>query len=390
MTSTEPRTAGPTPKADRAVAPDLARGAMLAFIAIANSALYLYGRDYGPRLHTITDTTLDHVISAVAMTFVDGRAYPMFAVLFGYGVVQIHARQVRAGGDVRAANRLVRRRSYWLLGFGLAHGVLLFPGDVLGTYGLLGLLLVAMLGMPDRRLLVAGALSLVAAGVLLAPLNAQRGPEPEQRAYLWSMAIDDPLAALPWRPLEWAMTPFAMVGVVAAALVGVWAARRKIMTHPERHRTLLRRTAVIGIAAGGLGGLPFALHVTQAWQPGSAAVLLASGLHAVTGIVGGLGYAALLGLLAARPGVGHGLVGTAVTAAGERSLSCYLAQSVVFVALLAPWAGALGGTLGTAAVAGIAVLTWVGTVIAADLLRRRGIAGPAERLLRLLTYRGRR
>jgi uncharacterized membrane protein YeiB len=65
----------------------------------------------------------------------------------------------------------------------------------------------------------------------------------------------------------------------------------------------------------------------------------------------------------------------------------YLAQSVVFVALFAAWAGGLGDDLGSAAVAGIAVLTWAATVAAAVLLERRGARGPAEVLLRRLTYR---
>ena len=42
---------------DRALAPDLARGLMLALIALANSVLYLYGRPYGRSHDWPSDTT---------------------------------------------------------------------------------------------------------------------------------------------------------------------------------------------------------------------------------------------------------------------------------------------------------------------------------------------
>ena len=36
--------------------------------------------------------------------------------------------------------RLLRRRHWWLLALGFAHAALLFEGDILGIYGLVGLL----------------------------------------------------------------------------------------------------------------------------------------------------------------------------------------------------------------------------------------------------------
>ena len=43
--------------------------------------------------------------------------------------------------------------------------------------------------------------------------------------------------------------------------------------------------------------------------------------------------------------------------------------------------------VGAAAASGIAVLTWLATVAFAEVLRRNGKRGPAETLLRRLTYR---
>jgi uncharacterized protein len=103
---------------------------------------------------------------------------------------------------------------------------------------------------------------------------------------------------------------------------------------------LLRRTAAIGIAVGWLGALPLAsFHVGLLPMTEVAGTAL-SGLTSITGLAGGLGYAALFGLIGHRirargRGREMGIVGTVVTAVGKRSLSCYLAQSVLCAPLLA-------------------------------------------------------
>ncbi|WP_285612855.1 DUF418 domain-containing protein [Actinokineospora globicatena] len=372
----------------RELAPDLARGVMLALIAVANSVVYLYGRPYGARQHIVEEGVLDRLVSVVDVAVVDGRAYPMFAALFAYGVVRVFQRQRDAGVSERDAKRLLRRRSRWLIVFGFVHVVVLFPGDVLGLYGVLGFVLVALTGVKDRTLLVAAGLWSVL--VALVQGTAYMMPSDGTRSFFFSFETTDAFEAMALRPVEWLMTPFGMLGVGCAALVGTWAARRGVISDPARHRALLSRTATIGLTLALLGGLPAGLAVGGFYTPTGATMLWAtSALHAVTGIAGGLGYAALIGLVAVRIGDRRGPVVLAITACGERSLSCYLFQSVVFVALLSPYTLALGKTAGTAEVAVIALATWLASVLLADLLRRNGKRGPAEVLLRRLTYGGR-
>ena len=66
-------------------------------------------------------------------------------------------------------------------------------------------------------------------------------------------------------------------------------------------------------------------------------------------MVGGLGYAALIALLAVhrqRRGTASGPVVRALSATGERSLSAYLAQSAVFAVLLPAAALGWGADIG--------------------------------------------
>lgn len=377
---------GPVGTRERALAPDLARGVMLALIALANSVLYLHGRPYGTRQHIVEEHLLDRIVSVLDVTLVDARAYPMFAGLFAYGVVQILQRHTAAGVPEARVRTLLRRRSRWLIVFGLVHAILLFPGDILGLYGVVGFILVGLTRVPDRKLLAAAAVWLVVVAVVQGAAYIM--PSNGERAIFWSFETADPVKALLLRPVEWLMTPIGILGVGSAVLVGTWAARRGILTNPSQHRPLLVRTAVIGLATAVVGGLPVGLAVGRFWEPTSLPVVWAtSGLHAVTGIAGGLGYAAVIGLVAIRIGDRPGRVVQALVACGQRSLSCYLFQSVVFVALLMPYTLGLGARLGTGGAAVVALGTWLLSVVLADLSRRAGWRGPAEVVLRRLTYR---
>jgi uncharacterized membrane protein YeiB len=206
------------------------------------------------------------------------------------------------------------------------------------------------------------------------------------------MGTTDPLRAVGWRLLEWVGLTLFMAGSVAAVvLTGAWAARRRLLDEPERHVRLLRTGAGAGLLVGVAGAQPFALMATQVWSdPSLPALVLAAALHTASGYAAGVGYACIGGLVAVALSSRRGPVVSALVATGQRSLTCYLAQSVVFVAVLASYGGGLGDELGVAQVAVVSVLTWLATVVLAVLLARAGRRGPFEVLLRRLTYRPRR
>ena len=377
----------------RSLAPDLARGAMLLLIAVANSPLYLYGPGaFGTGVWVHGHPAIDQVVLLLQTIFVRGRAYPMFALLFGYGIVQLLRRHTRSGVDETTVLRLVRRRGWWMVLIGFFHALLLFSGDIIGAYGLLAVLLAEVLiRSRDRTLLIMAALwtvPIVLFRILdhrLTFLSAKSNSTP------------DPLTAAAIRTLEWVHGSIigAIFSLVPALLLGVWAARRRMLDEPEWHRHVLQRIAALGVGLAAVGGLPWALVRTSWWKPPSDAVAMLAGVvQTLTGYAGGIGYAAIAGLVAirigARSGAGErdrpGPVIRALVACGQRSMTCYLLQSVVFVALLAAYGGGLGNRLGLTEVAVLAVVTWAITVLLADAMSRHSYRGPAEVLLRRLTY----
>lgn len=390
--ASQPETLGATPTTARALAPDLARGGMLLLIALANVHLFIYGQPTGVRGYPRDVSGVDQVVVLIQMTVVDGRAYPLFGLLFGYGVVQLAWRRAAAGQPQPAVTRLVRRRGGWMILIGMAHGVLLWPGDIVSAYGLLAVVLAGVLVAGSEATLVA----ITAAGVgLTTALSAFSGfPAQGGQAFLPSVAITDPLGALVTRCGEWLLT--GLLGqtlvVFASVTAGAWAARRRLLDEPERHARLLVWVASVGLATAVVAGLPLALMAAQIWtNPPMGAVLAAGSLHALGGYIGGAGYAAMFGLVAIRMGRrGHrGPISEAMVACGQRSLSCYLAQSIAFAMLLPAWTLGLGlhAQLWQTALVGLG--TWLVILFVAWLSAKAGYRGPAEILLRRLTY-GRR
>ncbi|GAA1076136.1 DUF418 domain-containing protein [Nocardiopsis composta] len=399
---------GPVRSDERSLAPDLARGAMLLLIVASNTVFYLWAARVGPTgWHPVDGGPLDTAVQFAMITGLDLRVFPLFAFMFGYGMMRLYQRQTEAGTEPRTALALLRRRGLWLLLFGFAHAALLMAGDIVGLYGILCAVLGTLfIRRGDRTLLIAAGtgLALLAGLTALTYLDAAAQaaagtvPEGPTSAELYASPETDLLAAALTRVETWAFS-VTLSGALfsfsfhAAILLGFWAARRGVLDRPGDHLPLLRRTAVAGIAIGWAGGLPAALfHVGALDLP--AAYAAETGpvfmLQVITGLPGGLGYAAAITLAAhAMPARVRGSLPVALTTAvGKRSLSCYLAHSVLFSPVLAAWGLGLGAHLGSFTVLLYAIGVWLVTAVGAYLLERAGRRGPAEAALRRLVYGG--
>ena len=371
---------GPIPLTDRALAPDLARGFMLLFIALANSHYFLRGSSVlggYPQDGSVVDAAVTWLIS----TFVDGRAYPMFGLLFGYGVAQIVRRHEGLG--TRAVRHLLWRRALFLVLVGFAHAMLLYVGDILAAYGVLLFLGVWAIRWTDGWLLLVAAAFLVAISVP-SDVSLSTSADPPDA----SMLPPDLLTQFAERILVAPLIALGgPIGFVCPFLVGLWAGRRRILERPERYRTLLRATATIGIGAAVLGAQPVSLVLAGALPVPSEETLRVFGpVHDSAGVLGGFGYAALIALVALRLGRRRGWSVEAIAAVGQRSMTCYLAQSVVWALVFTPYLLDLSDVLTVSTTALLAVATWLATVVLADRMSRAGNRGPFELLVRRVTY----
>ncbi|MFD9902845.1 DUF418 domain-containing protein [Streptomyces sp. NPDC059063] len=384
---------------------------MLLLIVASNTAFHLWKSTYGPSgWQPVNGNWLDHTAQFTMITALDLRVYPLFAFLFGYGMMQLFLRQQAAGTSERKAVGILRRRSLLLVGIGVTHATLLMAGDIVGYYGVLSLALGWLFLRRGERALKRWA---IGAAALLLVLAAQpvvtallqgdlgslgdAGAEPGGAAYAagesnWFEAAGTRFETSMY--VSFLAAPLSLVGGGCFVfLLGFWAARRRVLEEPGRHLPLLRRTAVIGIAVGWLGALPAALahvgalHVPDDTQSETGSLYI---LREVTGNAAGLGYVAAVALFAhwwtRRPHRRGTRAVTAVSAVGKRSLSCYLTHSLIFAPLLAAWGLGLGAHLTSATMVLFAVGVWLVTVAGAYALERRGRRGPAEAGLRRLMY----
>ncbi len=374
---------GPVPQSQRSWAPDLARGAVLLGIALANVGLYLHGTEMGAGGRPDDGSPLDRALDFVVTLLVNERSRPMFALLFGFGLVTMARRLEDTGTEPRRRRAVLLRRQLLLVAFGGVHAGLLFEGDILGIYGATGLLVLLLMNRRPRVLMAWGTASLVLLAVFFALASPGADLSSEPSGYLAS--ILDRLTIF----VLGIVIATAILVVLAPMLVGVTMARAGLLDRPWEHVRLLRHLAVSGSLVGVGGGLPHALVVARVWEPGTITSGALAAVHGVTGLAMGVAYVCLFALWAARlherraPRRGAPAV---LAAVGERSLTCYLLQSIVLAPLLSPWGLGLGEGMSTATAYGIAVAVWLLTVAVAWSLAVTGRRGPFEVLLRRLTY----
>jgi uncharacterized protein len=184
----------------------------------------------------------------VALLF-ELKFYLLFALLFGYSFTLQFDYAARQGAAF--VPRFLRRLA-GLFVIGAAHAVLLFHGDILTTYAVLGLILLAVRGIrPRTALIAAGVLAGIVAlfmtlsalsGTVFAPdtataIAAGRESTEALRADPGSV-IAEHLRSMPQMlgALAGLQAPLAM----AAFLVGLAAGKRQVLADAGRHRRTLR------------------------------------------------------------------------------------------------------------------------------------------------------
>ncbi len=422
-----PQSSNPT-HSPRLIAPDLARGLALLGIAIANittawavtqptdasigTAWFLGGYSPNPSLNA-TDSFLMLVTSMTT----HNRGLPMFATLLGVGVGLLAISQWRRNIPLPQARKNLSRRYLALALIGLVHIVFLFHGDILLTYGLSALVLIALLAARDKTIkilttllfIISGAIGVLITsgfGLLTLLSNAPNLTTAERDALQADMSALHEMF-LPAHTdtqtipeflqsnvimlgLTLANLPMFLISYLPLMLIGFLWVRQGVFHDPAQHQRRLWAWLIVGIVLAVLLGLPMGLIAIGVWDPtwGLTAILA----NALLGHFTGPGILAGVILLCHRwyptstePAT-PALPVRMLVALGKRSLSGYLAQSVLFAALFYPFLLGVPHQLGTTVLVAIAVAVWAVTLLGAWWLEKTGRKGPAEWLHRRLAY----
>jgi len=144
----------PVRPADRIESIDVLRGFSLLGILLLNiysfalpSAAYMNPAAYGGATGINLTTWLVH------MTFFDGKMRAIFSMLFGAGALILTSRAEARGAGIETAD-IYYRRTMWLIAFGLFHAHLIWYGDILYPYGVVGLLMFPLRKASAKALII--------------------------------------------------------------------------------------------------------------------------------------------------------------------------------------------------------------------------------------------
>lgn len=348
----------PTAAQERIAVIDVLRGFALFGILVVNMASFK-GSGFG----ALGDASvLDRAATWLIAFGFQTKFYVLFSFLFGYGLSVQMTRAAARGNPV--VPRFVRRLVFLLL-LGLLHGLLLYTGDILVTYALLGVILLLLRNAADRVLLrvavalVAGTVGLVVlGGVALATLSSGTTVPPEASAAIGSSVAayrGTPSEVIAARVRDYPGTlAFAVFGqgptALAMFLVGLWAGRRRLLERVDAAVSLLRRVLAVGLALGVPGAIVWATFRVVNGFSFDARFLWAVAVDFATAPFLSAVYAATLILVYRRADWQRWLA--ALAPVGRMSLSNYLLQSLVaafvFTGYGLRWYGQTGAAQGLA------------------------------------------
>jgi len=388
----------PLPVRERIQALDVLRGVAVAGILFAN-VLAFFGLSFMPpdRVAALPTAAADHVAEILEHVFVEGKFYSLFSLLFGIGF----GVQLARGGD--AALPRFKRRLRILLGIGAIHAFLIWAGDILMLYALLGFTLpwfarksnrallrwtVTLLAVPTALYLVTLAVWIVLGHGAATPSSAGRVPAnilPFFEAIGTGGIKEAFIGNLVFLAGRWADLFITMrfPKVLGMFVLGLWTVRTGIALSPSDHRGTLTRWRLLGWGVG----LPANLIAAWAFEnwsylPPSVGGLLGTAMQGVGIPMLALGYAATVALLVVD---GRRLI-TVFGPVGRMALTNYLMHSIICVTLSYGFGFALWWRVGAATAMAIAAAIIAVQIPLSGWWLSRYRFGPVEWIWRRLTY----
>jgi uncharacterized protein len=386
------------PVSERIALLDVLRGVALLGILLVNIAAFSGSIFLSPaEAAHLPGASLTEPLDFALVALVEAKFYSLFSFLFGLGFAVISDRAEMHGARPTA---VLMRRYFVLLGIGLIHSTLIWFGDILVLYSLLGMVLLLFRRMSTRRLLTWSVAMLLAPiplyAVFLAALPATAGTgwlTPEKLGWAVHAVTagrypDIIPVNIYFNEFNWFRRLVLMFypRVLGMFLLGFAVVRLRLLHEPSRHLPLLRTCVMWGLIVGlpvsvGWAAVNWHQPMTPLSGVGFAATVLESiGTPALT-----IGYVASITLAFQRAAWQRVLLYLAPV--GRIALTNYLSQSVLGILIFYGF-GALGWFMKVSYAQAllIAVAIYAAQVVFSNVYVRYFRQGPAEWVWRRLTY----
>ncbi|MFN7782848.1 MAG: DUF418 domain-containing protein [Lysobacterales bacterium] len=400
---TPPSIVAPRPPEDRLHLMDALRGFALLGILLMNIEFFnrsvhdfMSGMDTSPGAAGIA--------AWVVYVFVQGKFWVLFSLLFGMGFALM---QDRLEGSGRPFGKLYFRRTLALMGFGLLHIVLLWPGDILFAYSLTAIMLMAFLQVRGVAVLITGLGLYFGVSTLWVLLGGVMGFMPEEakaemaaemgksvalgaesdRIYATGSYLEISLhrATEYFTVMLETVLMFQVPMALGVFLLGAWLLRSGRIQNARAHLRFWVVSLLLGALVGALFiRLSLAVGTSFDLKTGLGDALLATGLMSLGSLPLSMAYVAAFVLLF-QTGVGARVLGL-LAPAGRMALTNYLLQSLICGLLFYGYGLGWYGQVDRWGQVQIALLIFVAQVALSPLWLRHFRYGPMEWLWRALTY----
>lgn len=379
----------PTAIGERVETLDMIRGFSLLGIFLANMLFFHTPFIYIDPFAWFTSPSDESTFKWLSI-LVQGSFYPIFAMMFGYGMNMQYEKAMARG--VSFAPHQARRLSL-LLVFGLVHALLIWAGDILVSYAVMGFLLILFVRIPSKWLVtIAVVLYTIPMGALVALMSLIEKLDPTAAGefvdiYQIEMSISAYAEGTFGEIFAQRFQDWLLIGVMNGLfmglfmvlplmMIGVALSKWKVI---ERANDLTGKLAIFGIVLGVSGlwmkALPFIQGPTaanQLLQETFGGVLLAGG------------YVSLLLLVTQVRFIEKIL--SVFKKIGRMSLTTYLMQSIIATSVFYSYGLGLYGKIDLLTGTMIAIGVFVIQVLFAELWLAKFRMGPFEWLWRKGTY----
>jgi uncharacterized protein len=416
----------PTEREERIGMLDATRGIAVLGILIMNITGFGLPRAYDDPTNWGGSEGANLAVWRIASLFFEGTMRGMFTLLFGASALLFLQRHAARNPGLLPAD-LYFRRTLWLIVFGLVNAyALLWPGDILYYYGIVGLLLFVFRNVTPRKLIVAAAIIMVlqtavtftewygyrevreAAIAAQAARSGERVLNGQQMEAINNLSRIDAEFKPPREELGKTVSRMRKSYLSALSAVAPESWHYETIFFFEHGlleclgmmllgMALLKHGVLTGAASGRvyanmmLGGYALGLSVNLfetsklVGADFSVESLMTSYLTYDLGrIPMTLGHVGLIGLLYRMPALSGAMRTLAAT--GQMALTNYLSQSVICMFLFTGAGLAVYGHLERHELYYVLIAIWAVQLLWSSLWLRHFRFGPAEWLWRSLTY----
>ena len=359
-----------------------------------------------PMRETLSTWPVDGIVGLSELTFINGKFYSLFSLLFGIGFSIILVRNEQRGINPL---KIFYRRLFILLLIGAAHLFLLWEGDILFLYALIGMILPLFRKFSDKALVITAAvliLSPIILDCIYILFQAKPGDGLERLAMRTDIKNGVPTDSTyanylykpgsgfhewrNWQASGWAyrysyiLDSNRIPKVLGMFLLGFYAGRKMMYLHLQNYVSLFKKLRLWGFVVG----IPAAIACTyfeifQKHIPNPIGLTHTTS-YALSVVPLSLAYTSVICLDWIKKKGNSKL--KVLAPMGRMALTNYLMQTILGITIYYGVGLGFGGNIGPAIFIPIGLVVYAFQVLYSNLWFKYFNYGPFEWIWRMLTY----